>query len=207
MRPHHVPQSRRVADSTAIAIVSVSVAGAATVAAPWVAAVHEAKRQAQRFDHERRVRDVDELRALLDSAADLLDHLSYTVADLTGSALVASVGEAREAWTRFINERRDVLRHRARVAIRLGTESKVTKEFDLAVEMLSKISREISTKLTGASIQGRGSHEKLPQETVQHIFGRVPPLRNKYELAVSGFIDAAQQLAGTTVESPASGRP
>jgi hypothetical protein len=95
------------------AIVSVSVAGAATVAAPWVSAVFEAKRQAERLAHERRVRDVDELRAHLDESADLLDHLSHSAADLTGSALVASVGAALEAGppphverTRVANRRR-----------------------------------------------------------------------------------------------------
>jgi hypothetical protein len=190
-----------VADSTAIAIVSVSVAGAATVAAPWVAAAFEARRQTERLAHERRVRDVDELRALLDDAADLLDRLSHTTAELSGSVFTASVGATREAWTRFVNERRDVLRHRARVAIRLGTDSKVTKAFDLAVEMLSEVSREISSKLTHASLRGRAPHEQLAQETMQDIFKKVPPLRHKYELAVQGFIDAARDVVGTTLES------
>lgn len=60
------------ADSTAIAIVSVLVAGFTAIATPLITGFTEGKREARRFRLERQEKDFEELRKLLDEAGEVL---------------------------------------------------------------------------------------------------------------------------------------
>ena len=63
------------ADSTAVAITSIAVGGTVAISAPIIAGQLEDRRATRRLAVERRLTDIDELRALLDQAAERLHEL------------------------------------------------------------------------------------------------------------------------------------
>lgn len=130
------------ADSTTVAITSIVVGGAVAITAPLIAGMLEAQREARRLAVERRLKDVDELRTLLDESAARLheiDNAAHAFRDAVIDALstAAPAGPAREpavkAEAAFWKARWSAAPLASRLAIRLGPDSDVTKRYQEAI--------------------------------------------------------------------------
>ena len=118
------------ADSNAVALTSIIVSGAVAISAPVIAGRLEARREARRLAAERRLRDIDELRSVLDQSAERLHALhnaahSFTDAIIDALAEAAAAGPARkpaavEAHDEFWRVRWSAAPLASRLAIRLG---------------------------------------------------------------------------------------
>jgi hypothetical protein len=130
------------ADSTAIAITSVSVAGITALGTPLISAWVEDRRVEKRAARDRGEKDLDELRDLLDGAAVVLEAARIATRKLTRLYRGDDPGGAStraEVRSELIEEGRRLSRLESRMAIRLGFEHPVTSACRDAVERLREL--------------------------------------------------------------------
>jgi hypothetical protein len=174
------------ADSTAIAIVSVSVTAAASVGSLVIANWLEGKREARRVTRERRLRDTDELRELLDETVQMLhdqvrELVLFEVAFADPGRPVPTAERAELG-----NRRKGLGFMSARLAIRLGRTHLVTSRYEEALQTLDQGIRHADF------IQ----FEDQPREDLSEGFeARAQNYRRLYD----AFVDAAEQLVGFQV--------
>ena len=175
------------ADTTAITIASVAIAG---VAGPAITAWATTHAQRRRFDHELEVRDTGELRSLLDEAVEHLNAVERLLFQLERDFRFKGVTD----WPAFeqpLSDFRDangaLNRIRAQLAIRLTEESAVYTALFAAIKVSIKVAEVIRNSYEiGDILEEAGSMSK----TIEAFRSR----RGE-------FVEAAYVLAGARVEA------
>ena len=189
-----------VADSTAVAITSVVVGGAVAISAPIIAGQLEARREARRLATERRLKDIDELRALLDESAERLhelDNAAHAFSDAIIDALEAAAqpGRARkpalEAHDAFWKVRWSAAPLESRLAIRLGPESAVTNLYEETIVAAEAMVREIAD--FGWLNSQHDTYESFPKK-----YESYKKRAATFKALFKRFLDAAKERAGST---------
>jgi hypothetical protein len=188
-----------VADSTAIAIVSVSVAGITALAAPVLTTWLEERRETRRFRRERRMRDIAELRALLDDALVAFDEVFASRAELTKRWMLRPLAECTPLIQDVQAKRNRTVALKARLETRLGRPHPVTKAYDEAIERLD----EAVAPLVAAHVEAAmgGGLATRPAPEVRTAAAAVIKLKHReMNAAMDRFTGEAQKLAGFQLE-------
>lgn len=189
-----------VADSSAVAITSILVGGAVAISAPLIAGQLEARREARRLATERRLKDIDELRALLDQSAERLHELdnaahSFTDAVIDAVAAHAVAGPARtpavEAHDAFWKVRWSAAPLESRLAIRLGTESAVTTRYRETID-----SAEVMVSALADFDWLNSQHDEY--EDFQEKYESHRKHADTFKAVFNRFLEAAKERAGST---------
>jgi hypothetical protein len=190
------------ADSTTIAITSLIVTGAATVAAPTIAARLQNKRERQRAAHEERVADKRELRALLDEAAECLDQLTRHVRRLTDTQWTRLMPGAKgkvDAALGPVQKTRDrLVRLMSRLGIRLGRDAAAVRAVGDALDTTDHLAHLVAV----SAVLRRWVDE---HEGQTELIGRAEGLKRLRRLqdevtdAADRFVDEAQKIAAATL--------
>jgi hypothetical protein len=167
-----------VADVAAIAII----AGATTTLGVPVVGMWA---DARRADRERSDREVEELRALLDEAALVLDEARVAMRHVE-RLLQDKDQDQEQVRDAYAHQRRAIRRVRARLSIRLGINSDVTIAFDAAVDVLDRMHRSVNIAVVFTDEKTRADSAK-----------RLIELRPRYKPAVDRYVEAAREIAGT----------
>ena len=189
-----------VADSNAVALTSIIVAGAVAISAPIIAGQLEARREARRLAAERRLRDTDELRGVLDQSAErlhALDNAAHSFTDAVIDALSenAAAGPARkpavEAHDEFWRIRWSAAPLESRLAIRLGPNSVVTKRYRETLASAEVMVRELADWgwLNSQHDQYENFQEKYESHRKQAAM---------FKAVLDRFLEAAKERAGST---------
>ncbi|HEY7630907.1 MAG TPA: hypothetical protein VH817_09410 [Thermoleophilaceae bacterium] len=194
------------ADSTTIAITSLIVTGAASIAAPTISAWLQNKRERERAAHEDRSADVHELRALLDETAECLDQLTRQVRALTdtqwGRLTPGAKGKV-DAAIRPIEKTRDrLVRLRSRLGIRLGRDAAAVHAVGDALDTTDHLTQmvAVSAVLRRWVAEDQGQTELIDK---QEGLTRLRRLQDEGTDAADRFVDAAQKIAAATLPDDA----
>lgn len=177
-------------DSTAIALASVGVSGATAIFAPVIAARQARRNEAQKFRHERLIRDFDELRSLLDEAAEAIEPYINAVAGMESAHSGSYNPQDRKLFDKigpFSEARERVRRLKARLLIRLGRENPVLVAYDRAINVIGEAGTEVATMIA------------LEQPATDGLRTVRPERRLGWYAAYEDFLDVAVQLVGSPV--------
>lgn len=177
---------------TGVAVVSVVATALTAIAVPLLTAVAAHRRERQRFRHERLIRDFDELRALLDEAAESIDPYIDAVASMESAHSTAQQDddplELMPKLAPFQEARRHVRTLNGRLVIRLGREHPVVAAYQQAIEVVGKAGSEVATMIA------------LEQPVSPELKTLRVERRMNWYAAYEGFLDAAVGLVGSPVE-------
>jgi hypothetical protein len=182
-------------DSTAIAIVSVLVAGVTAIAAPALSAWFDARREARRFRDEMRARDVSALRELLDDAAVAFDLAFASRAALTKTWMLEPLAASTDLIEEVQEQRNRTVVLKARLATRLGRRHPITQAYDDAIDELDSAINPLVAAYATARISGE-LHSRPPDGTRAEAAGVIKRSVGGMNAAMDRFSDEAQKLAG-----------
>ena len=178
-------------DATTIAIASLLVTGATAISAALISAWAERARSAQAFHQERLIRDFDELRALLDEAAEQLPHYFNSVAVLESKHTTRG-GGAPDTFAAELTGYRElaeqIRRLRARLIIRLGRRNPLFDAFVSAADPIGEAGNEVVAMIY------------LEEPPTRELADSRPPRRAAWYEAYERFLDAACEMVGSPVE-------
>jgi acyl transferase domain-containing protein len=190
------------ADSTTIAITSLIVTGAATIAAPTISAWLQNKRERERAVHEDRSADVRELRGLLDETAESLDQLTRQVRRLTdtqwGRLTPGAKGKVDAALGPVEKTRDRLVRLRSRLGIRLGRDAAAVHAVGEALDTTDHLTHLV----TVSAVLRRWVDEYEGQtELIDRNEGlkRLRQLQDEGTDAADRFVDEAKKIAAATL--------
>jgi hypothetical protein len=179
---------RRVSSTAAVvAITSVATLSAAAIsafasqAAVRVTARADREQLQARLRHERQVHDVDELRGILDEAAETIRGVRNTVARPPGPGWIEDGTAALEPLE-------------ARLAIRLGEDNRVTEAVAAVLEALATIQQHYEL-----NAQGMAS-----EEDEDEFWATLDALRDDVSQQADEFFSAARSVAGARLAMPTS---
>src|SRR3954451_8405405 len=133
---------RWMADSTTIAVVSVSVAGITALATPPLTAWFDERKESRRFGRERLIRDVTELRALLDDALIAISEAFYRHSKLTVEWGLDPGANHTDLFNDLFNDvlakRESMVLFKTRLETRLGPGDAVTQAYDEAIDLFDE---------------------------------------------------------------------
>lgn len=185
------PRMATVADT--IAITALIVTGIVGLGAPALSAVFEARRERRRFDHEENLVVMGELRGILDEMAAMLDQVGKSTAGVSHAYYTRAEPDRTQAATQKWAEDREGFRVlRARLAIRTGADSSVTRACDTAVIALDVITRVIGDSKFTPDLTKHSDQEDA-QERMSHM-GEIDSARRQFDGATRTFLDEATQL-------------
>lgn len=170
------------ADSTAIAIVSVSVAGLAAIVGPAITALATGRGQRRQFEHELALHDRDELRERLERVAEILDEL----ARIAGKQLyeLELHGPAPERMDEAIAARRKLAEANgplARLGLHLDREGAIVTAAQDSVIDFAEVIDTVALQIAMGGYQEGFSLDTMYE---RHEAGQAAVLR---------FLDAAQE--------------
>lgn len=178
-------------DATAIAIASVLVTGSTAILVPLITARAERARTEQSFRHERLIRDFDELRSLLDEAAEQIPAYLNAVASMESrhtTSKSTEVAHYADEITTYREVRDEIRRLRARLIIRLGRTHAVVGSFQEAVDPIDQAGNEVMVMIT------------LEQPATEELAELRPRPRGGWYRGYKRYLDAAAGLVGSPVE-------
>ncbi len=175
------------ADPATIALVSVCVTGAVGVGIPLINAVAQAKADARRYDNDRRSKDVDELRGLLDESAGMTYEFTRKLTTLERRSASGHTGLG-EARNHLAEERLRLAMLNGRLVMRLHRDHAVVRSFGSWLKAVDDALDEFDRLYwpTGEPIVG----------TDEELAARASAYWRKYE----SFLDAAQNLVASPLE-------
>lgn len=171
---------------------AIVVTGAVGLGSPAISSYFESRREQRRFENDRATRDVDELRLLLDRAAQQLQDAGIErggayVAFMTQGPKIKQDENANEAVAKFVGELRKLSLIQEQLAIRVGKERDVYRHFHDALEGLLSVSgavRRVAT-IGDYTVDLSEANTEMDAGTKRFEEGR------------EAFVRAAQALVGT----------
>jgi hypothetical protein len=167
------------------------VSGATAIFAPVFAARQARRDEAQKFRHERLIRDFDELRGLVDEAAESIDPYINAVAGMESAHSGSESPQDPKLFDKLgpFSEARERARHlKARLLVRLGRDHPVLVAYDRAVNVIGEAGTEVATMIA------------LEQPANDGLVALRPERRLSWYAAYDEFLDAAVQLVGSPIE-------
>jgi hypothetical protein len=182
------------ADPNAVAITSIVVAGVATISAPLLAARTQARREQRRVLVEKELRDLDELRELLDAASACLHDLDDAAHKVQDVLHERPQGPPTRLYDAYWAQHWTAIRMRSRLAIRVGSESLVAQSYAQAVEasrdaFVWLLSRETMQELERGDDLGDQLSLRA-DDFLEHD--------QRFKGAIDTFLDAAKQCVHST---------
>jgi hypothetical protein len=161
------------------------------VASPWIAAHFAGKQQERTFEHERTMRDAEELRAVLDDVAACLDACDEAMHAAFGRFIrwgrrIAEEEDGREKLERLGGPIQRLDRGTGRLAVRLGEHHPVKRAADEAQRAVRTFTDAI-VNVAFMAEQADPTRERAEMERGRGDFGR----------ARSAFVEAASAYAGS----------
>lgn len=153
---------------TIVAVIAVVVAGATSVAAPIIAARGQRRSDAARFAHERAMKDVDEIRELLDQIIAAIPQTIKRQGALRSKHNTSGSTDGRvymDEVAAFTQAREDLIQLDARLLLRLGHEHPVRTALATTIEIISSAGNDVLTLTTldqprPDDWQARSQHER-----------------------------------------------
>jgi hypothetical protein len=148
--------------------------------------VAQARSDVRRFENERRAKDSDELRALLDETAVKFEQARLSVRRLSRLLAGTQPGgepEIEAQMARLVIDGQELTPLRSRITIRLGESHEVPQECEAALEAL----RELVLLLEGW-VRKRPS--QIPWRQMASV-------EEKYVAARDRYVEAAREVAGS----------
>ncbi|HWI97081.1 MAG TPA: hypothetical protein VNS60_13540 [Solirubrobacterales bacterium] len=193
-------------DSTAISIAAIATTGLATgVAGPLIVSRATSRGQMRKFRHERAIRDVAELRQLLDETSEAFNFMLRRFAGLDALINKVGVGKASEEALDELSDRIDQFEATAsRLAMRLGPDGELTA---ICRRLIASV-EEVQSDLYEADLlrrrldEDRLTDEERKQTTVEEmktVFNAVEKAGNLRQLQPA-FVAAAYDVAGAATQ-------
>lgn len=185
--------------STAIALAGLAVAGLSTIVTPWLTGRLEEKRESRRFLRERIVSDFDELRVLLDHAAEALNAYMFATRSLTGRYTFLDAMDMdvyKPEMDANIDAREAIYALNRKLVIRLGREHPVVTKFGDALKLLDEASMGAARGISGRTHRG----EPILPWHIENYAKREQEREERSAEAHERFLDAATALVGSPVE-------
>lgn len=136
---------------TIVAAISVLVAGAMSVAAPVIARHGQRRSDAARFAHERAMKDVDEIRELLDqiiTAVPQTIRLQAALRSKHNTSQSTDGADYLDEVAAFTQARENLIHLDARLLLRLSYEHPVRTALATAIEIISAAGNDVLTQAT-----------------------------------------------------------
>jgi hypothetical protein len=171
-------------------------AAATAIAVPLINAAFAPRGDQRRFNNERRQRDLDERRALLDDGAHaLIDYIDATSSLVGRFAFSPSSGETRKMD--FYMDKLDAsIAAKAlayslnrRLVIRLGRTNDVVVVYGHVLKMLDEATTDVGTRITERTLNRPDGREEL--------LVRQGALRRSWDAGHERFLDTATDLVGS----------
>jgi hypothetical protein len=177
---------------TIIAAISVLVAGATSIFAPVIAGRNQRRSEAAKFEHERAMKDMDELRALIDEIATTFPAVIQKQATLRSKHNTSDSTNVDDYWDQisaYTQAREELINLDTRLLLRLGYEHRLRRACALAVKEISDAGADALTRVTLEQPRPHDWRERSERE------------RKAMWAAQQRFLEAASEFVSSPLRS------
>jgi len=180
---------------TIVAAISVLVAGTTSVAAPIIAARGQRRSDATRFAHERAMKDVDQIRELLDHIITAIPQTIQRQAALRSKHNTSGSTDGRDYMDEvaaFTKARENLIHLDSRLLLRLGHEHPVRTALATTIEIITTAGGDVLTLATLDQPRPEDWRDRSERERHQML-----DAHQRFLEAASSFVSApARSLTG-----------
>jgi prefoldin subunit 5 len=183
-----------------VAIVSVAVSGAVGIGTPLLASRRESQQEERRFRNERLTKDLDELREVLDNAAEGLSTYIDAARDLAARYAFDESNQLSDFMpylTASVDAKKASYVLNRRLVIRLGRGHYVVKAYGVGIRLLDEAATDIATRITKRT---SALTADTRDERLRFVAGQEARDHSFYE-ANDRYLDAATKLVGSPIDS------
>lgn len=183
---------------TIVAAISVVVAGAASITAPIIAGRNQRGSDAAKFEHERGMKDTDELRALIDEIAVAIPatiQKQGTLRSKHNTSGSTDMNDYMDQVSAFTEAREELIHMDTRLLLRLGHAHPVRQALVQAIQTIHEAGMDVIALVT--------VDRPRPDDWQERSFGE----RKAMHAAQQRFLEAASAFVSAPMRSLILGEP